>query len=92
MNCKTYPLSDKETEMLDKYIDENLKKGYIWSSPSPQSSPFFFVAKKDSKELRPVIDYRKLNSWTIPNNYPLPLAQELMEKLKGAKFFTKLDI
>src|SRR3954465_12822098 len=55
------------------------------------ASPFFFVKKKDGK-LRPVQDYRKLNEMTIKNCYPLPLIQELVDKLKGAKYFTKLDI
>ncbi len=55
------------------------------------ASPFFFVKKKDSK-LRPVQDYCKLNEMTIKNHYPLPLISELMDKLWGAKYFSKLDI
>ena len=53
--------------------------------------PFFFVSKKDGK-LRPCQDYRYLNKWTVQNNYPLPLIDDLLDKLKGAKYFTKLDI
>ena len=55
------------------------------------ASPFFFVKKKDRK-LRPCQDYRYLNDWTIKNAYPLPLISEIMDKLKGAKYFTKLDV
>ncbi len=55
------------------------------------ASPFFFVKKKDGK-LRPVQDYRKLNEMMIKNQYPLPLISELMDKLQGAKYFSKLDI
>ncbi len=55
------------------------------------ASPFFFVKKKDSK-LRPVQDYKKLNEMTIKNHYPLPLISELMDKLQGAKYFSKLDV
>ena len=55
------------------------------------ASPFFFVKKKDGK-LRPCQDYRYLNDWTIKNAYPLPLISKIMDKLKGAKYFTKLDI
>ena len=55
------------------------------------ASPFFFVKKKDGK-LRPCQDYRYLNDWTIKNAYPLPLISEIMDKLKGAKYFTKLDV
>ena len=50
-----------------------------------------FVKKKDGR-LRPVQDYRKLNDMTIRNQYPLPLIQELVNKLKGAKYFTKLNV
>ncbi|KAI5115426.1 hypothetical protein M0805_007516 [Coniferiporia weirii] len=55
------------------------------------ASPFFFVGKKDN-ELRACQDYRALNKGTIKNAYPLPLISELMDKLKGAKYFTKLDL
>jgi hypothetical protein len=55
------------------------------------ASPFFFIKKKDGS-LRPVQDYRKLNSGTIKNEYPLPLIPELIDKLKGAKVFSKMDL
>ena len=55
------------------------------------AAPFFFVKKKDGS-LRPVQDYQKLNEMTIKNRYPLPLISELVNKLKGAKYFTKLDV
>lgn len=55
------------------------------------ASPFFFIKKKDGS-LRPVQDYRKLNDMTIKNRYPLPLIQELLDKLKGACHFSKLDV
>jgi hypothetical protein len=55
------------------------------------ASPFFFVKKKDGK-LRPCQDYRYLNNWTVKNAYPLPLISEIMDKIKGAKFFTKFDV
>jgi len=54
-------------------------------------APFFFVKKKD-RSLRPVQDYQRLNEATIKNKYPLPLIQELIDKVQGAKYFTKLDI
>ncbi|TFY80223.1 hypothetical protein EWM64_g3787 [Hericium alpestre] len=55
------------------------------------ASPFFFIKKKDGK-LRPVQDYRLLNKGTIPNKYPLPLIGELIDQIKDAKYFTKMDI
>ncbi|SJK99230.1 uncharacterized protein ARMOST_02521 [Armillaria ostoyae] len=91
LDCKVYPLNRNEQEQLDKFLDENLKSGRITESKSPFASPFFFVKKKDGS-LRPVQDYRKLNEMTIKNRYPLPLISELIDKLQGAKYFTKLDV
>ena len=93
-DCKVSPLTLPETEEMNKFINENLAKGYIRSSKSPMVSPFFFVNKKDSMEntrLRPCQDYRKLNTRTIKNTYPLPLISELLDKLKGARYFTNLS-
>jgi len=56
------------------------------------ASPFFFVSKKDADALRPCQDYWYLNDSTIKNNYPLLLVGDLVDKLRGAKWFTKLDI
>jgi hypothetical protein len=66
LDCKIYPLTLTEQGKLDEYIKENLEKGYIQPSKSQYSSPFFFVGKKDGK-LHPVVHYRKLNSFTVPN-------------------------
>ena len=88
---KTYNLTPQEQDELDKFLKENLDKGYIRPSQSPMASPFFFVDKKDGK-LRPCQDYRYLNEHTIKNAYPLPLISELLDKLKGARRFTKLDV
>jgi hypothetical protein len=91
MDCKIYPLTLVEQGKLEDYIKENLEKGYIRPSKSQYSSPFFFVGKKDGKS-RPVIDYRKLNAFTIPDRYPLPLIQELVDKVKDARLFSKMDV
>ena len=77
-------LTPQEQIELDKFLKENLEKGYIRPSQSPMASPFFFVDKKDGK-LRPCQDYRYLNKHTVKNAYPLPLITELLDKLKGAK-------
>jgi hypothetical protein len=91
VDCKIYPLSLGEQAELDKFLEENLKSGRIRLSKSPMASAFFFIKKKDGS-LRLVQDYRKLNEMTIKNRYPLPLISELVNKLHGAKYFTKLDI
>ena len=54
-------------------------------------SPVFFVSKKDGKK-RMVQDYRYLNSWTIKNNYLLPLISDLIDSIGKKKMFTKIDL
>ena len=58
---KIYPLSKVEREEVQKFVKDQLRKGYIRPSKSPQMSPVFFVPKKDGKK-RMVQDYRYLNS------------------------------
>jgi RNase H-like domain found in reverse transcriptase/Reverse transcriptase (RNA-dependent DNA polymerase)/Integrase zinc binding domain/Chromo (CHRromatin Organisation MOdifier) domain len=90
-NCKVYPMSVSEQDELDRFIAENLKSGRIRQSKSPMASPCFFIKKKDGS-LRLIQDYRTLNSITVKNRYPLPLISELVNKLRKAKYFTKLDV
>ena len=61
---KNYNLTPTEQIKLDKFLKENLEKGYIRPSQSPMASPSFFVSKKDGK-LRPCQDYQYLNDWTV---------------------------
>src|SRR6266702_4721858 len=91
LDCKIYPLATTEGDTLTEFLNEQLQKGYIRPSKSPYASPFFFIKKKDGK-LQPVQDYRKLNSLTVKNQYPLPLIPELIDRLRNATLFTKLDI
>ena len=85
-------MNPEEHQKLQEFSDENLQKGYIRPSIPLQASPFFFVSKKDSKKLWPCQDYRCLNTGTIKNAYPLPCIFDLLDKLKGVKYFTKLDL
>jgi hypothetical protein len=90
-SCKVYPLSLLEQEQLDKFLEENFTSGCICPSKLLMAAPFFFVKKKDGS-LRPVQDYRALNLMTVKNKYPLPLISDLINQLRGAKYFTKLDV
>jgi len=65
INCKVYPLNRQETDILQAFLAEEERKGYIVPGNSPYTAPVFFVGKKDSKELRPVMDYREINKWTV---------------------------
>ena len=86
-----YNLSVTELETLRAYIDENLKRGFIRPSTSPAGAPILFVKKKDGS-LRLCVDYRGLNRITIKNRYPLPLISEALDRLVGARVYTKLDL
>ena len=86
-----YSMSRDELRVLKKYLDDNLRKGFIRPSSSPYSSPVIF-ARKSSGGLRLCVDYRGLNAVTVKNRYPLPLIQETLQAISKAKYFTKLDV
>jgi len=86
-----YRMSPKELEELKKQFDELLQKGLIKPSQSPFGAPVLFVKKK-SGEMRLCVDYRALNEITVKNKYPLPRVEDLIDQLKGAKVFSKIDL
>ena len=88
---KVYLLSREEREEVREFIQEQLRKGYIRPSKSPQMAPVFFIGKKDGKK-RMVQDYRYLNEWTIKNNYLLLLISDVLENIRTKKVFTKMDL
>jgi len=88
---KVYPLSREEREEVREFIQEQLRKGYIRPSKSPQMAPVFFVGKKNGKK-RIVQDYRYLNEWSIKNNYSLPLISDIVENIGTKRVFIKMDL
>jgi hypothetical protein len=80
----------EQTEM-DTFLEEALATGCIRQSRSPLGALVFFIKKKDGK-LRFVQDYQALNAITRKNRYLLPLINGLIHRLKGARYFTKLDV
>ena len=91
-NCKVYPLSRNEQEAEDKFLDENIAKGYITPSDSPYGFSTFMVPKKDSKEKWYIIDYRPLNTVTRKDITPLPNLAQCIEDLQEMELFSKFDI
>jgi len=91
ISAHLYPLTPDKMEACRLFVDEHLKTRRIIPSKSPYVSSFFFVKKADNS-LRPVMDYRKINEWTVPDHYPLPLIEPIIESLSKARYFTKLDI
>ncbi len=88
---RPYRMPAKDLEEIKKQIKELLDKGYIRPSSSPWGSPVLLVEKKDGS-LRMVVDYRGLNEVTIKNKYPLPMINDLFDRLQGAKVFSKIDL
>jgi hypothetical protein len=84
-------LSPEEQKEVSDVIDNQLSKKYFRPSKSEQTSPVFCVPEKDGRK-RMVQDYCYLNEHTVKNNYPLPLISQLVDKLKGSKWFTKIDL
>ena len=80
-----------ELAELKEQLSELQRKEYIRPSSSPWGSPVLFVKKKDGS-MRLCVDYRSLNVVTIKNKYPLPRTDDLFDQLKGAKFFSKIDL
>ena len=91
LNAKTYTMILKEEKALNQWLDKQLKAGLIVESKSRYIVPCFYIPKKDGS-LQLVQDYRKPNQVTINNKTPLPLIGEVIDKLKEAKYFNKLDL
>ncbi|KAI9035588.1 reverse transcriptase family protein [Aspergillus affinis] len=86
-----YKMSTAELEAVKQYIVDNLAKGFIQPSNAPLASPILMAEKPDGG-LRFCIDYRKLNAITRKDRYPIPMIDEVLERVSRAKIFTKLDI
>ena len=91
LNAKTYTMTLKEEEALNQWLDKQLKAGLIVESKSRYVALCFYIPKKDGS-LRLVQDYRKFNQIMIKNKMSLPLIGEVINKLKEAKYFNKLDL
>ena len=88
-----YRLTPAEWEEYKRQIRLYSEKGHIRRSQSPYGAPVLFVPKQGGApgELQMVIDYRALNAITIKDRFPLPLPEELIDKLHNKKFFSKMD-
>jgi len=91
LNAKAYAMTLKEEEVLNQWLDEQLKAGLIVESKLRYAAPYFYIPKKNGS-LWLVQDYRKLNQVTIKNKTLLSLIREVIDKLKEARYFNKLDL
>ena len=72
-------------------MEDQLRKGYIQPSKSPQMLPVHFIAKKDGTQ-RMVQDYQYINQWMIKNGYPLSLIADILDGVRKRKVFMKLNL
>ena len=91
MNYRPYRYSPFHKTEIERQVTELLTAGLIVPSASPFASPVLLVQKKDGS-WRFCIDYRRLNSMTIKNRFPMPLVDEILDELAGTQFFTSLDM
>lgn len=83
-------LSPGDREEVQQEIQYLLDQGLIETSTSPWASPIVMARRKNGK-LRLAIDYRRLNSLTIASHFPLPLIEDILDKLSNARYFSTLD-
>src|SRR3954467_778930 len=84
-------MSPLELDAMRAELDRLIKAGSIEPSTSPYGAPVIFVKKKDGK-LRMCINYQALNKITKKNRFPIPLIDDLIDRLQGASVFTKIDL
>ncbi|CAF0725133.1 unnamed protein product [Brachionus calyciflorus] len=91
IRLQPYRKSYAEREQIKQEIPEMLENGIIEPSTSPWASPVLIIPKKDGTK-RFCVDYRKLNSITITENWPLPRIEDILDRLSGSIYFTTLDL
>ena len=90
LNVKAYIIKIKEEEVLNQWLDKQLKAELIVESKLRYTVLCFYIPKKD-RSLCLVQDYQKLNQIIIKNKTLLPLIGEVINQLEEAKYFDKLD-
>ena len=80
-----------EKDTIQKEVDKMRAQNVIVESDSPWSSPPVLVKKKDGT-IRFCIDYRRLNDVTVPDSYPLPRIDDVLDALEQGRFFSVIDL
>ena len=89
--CRPRRFSLKEQEIIDKEVDMMIAAGVVRPSKSAYAQEIVLVPKKTG-DWRICIDFRTINSYTVPDKFPLPRIQDLLRAVRGAKYFVKLDL
>jgi hypothetical protein len=88
---RPYRYNPMQKTEIEKQVAELIKQGVLQLSACPFAAPALLVKKKDLT-WRLCQDSRHLNAMTVKNKYPLPVIDELLDELAGAKWFTTLDL
>ncbi|CAF1526626.1 unnamed protein product [Didymodactylos carnosus] len=91
VSARPYFKTVQQRKDIQQEIDKMLNNGIIIPSHAPWSSPVILL-KKPNGEFRFIVHYRKLNAITRKDSYPQPTTEELLQRLGGHKWFTKLDL
>lgn len=86
-----YPVSPSLLKHIDSELQEMLDKDVVEPSSNAWSSPIVMAKKKD-KSWHFCVDYRKVNSVSQGDAYPLPFVSSILDRLRDAKFMSSLDI
>ena len=92
INCEIYLLTWEERGLLEKFLTNELELGRIKEGPLPYTLPVYFINKKDSEEKCIIMNYCKVNKWTVCDNNPLSNIWEALENLRNKTLFSKFDI
>ncbi|GBG81190.1 hypothetical protein CBR_g31863 [Chara braunii] len=85
-------MSSGELDELRRQLKELVETGWIRPSVSPYGSPVLFVPKKKEGTLRMCIDYKGLNAITVKNREPLSRIDDLLDRVQGCRYFSKIDL